>query len=78
MADKLHIKQQSYSRYELATGEPSLAILREIAILFNVSTDYLVGLSDISSKHVFFIYCSDNIIQIIVFFGLLSRLRFFL
>ncbi len=47
MADKLHIKQQSYSRYELATGEPSLAILREIAILFNVSTDYLVGLSDI-------------------------------
>ena len=47
MAEKLHIKQQSYSRYELATGEPSLATLREIAIFFNVSTDYLVGLSEI-------------------------------
>ena len=47
MAEKLHIKQQSYSRYELATGEPSLATLREIATFFNVSTDYLVGLSDI-------------------------------
>ena len=47
MAEKLHIKQQSYSRYELATGEPSLATLRDIARFFNVSTDYLVGLSDI-------------------------------
>ena len=46
MAEKLHIKQQSYSRYELATGEPSLETLREIALLFNVSTDYLIGLSD--------------------------------
>lgn len=47
MAEKLHIKQQSYSRYELETGEPSLATLREIAIMFNISTDYLVGLSDV-------------------------------
>ena len=46
MAEKLHIKQQSYSRYELATGEPSLATLREIAIFFDVSTDYLLGLED--------------------------------
>ncbi|MCX4363058.1 MAG: helix-turn-helix transcriptional regulator [Clostridia bacterium] len=47
MAEMLHIKQQSYCRYELATGEPSLVTLREIALLFNVTTDYLVGLSDI-------------------------------
>ena len=46
MAEKLHIKQQSYSRYELATGEPSLATLREIAIFFDVSTDYLLGLEN--------------------------------
>ena len=46
MAEQLHIKQQSYSRYELATGEPSLETLRKIAILFNVTTDYLVGLED--------------------------------
>ena len=47
IADKLHIKQQSYSRYEMATGEPSLATLREIALLFAVSTDYLMGICDI-------------------------------
>lgn len=47
MAEKLHIKQQSYSRYELGTGEPSLATLKEIAILLSSSTDYLLGLSDI-------------------------------
>ncbi len=47
IADKLHIKQQSYSRYEMATGEPSLATLREIALLFAVSTDYLLGICDI-------------------------------
>ncbi len=47
IADKLHIKQQSYSRYEMATGEPSLATLKEIALLFAVSTDYLLGICDI-------------------------------
>ena len=47
MAERLHIKQQSYSRYEMATGEPSLATLIEIAVVFGVSTDYLLGLSDI-------------------------------
>lgn len=46
MAEKLHIKQQSYSRYELATGEPSLMTLREIAVIFDVTTDYLLGLED--------------------------------
>lgn len=47
MAEQLHIKQQSYSRYELATGEPSLAILAQLAVIFNVSADYLIGLSEI-------------------------------
>lgn len=47
MAEKLHVRQQSYSRYELATGEPSLVTLREIAVLFNVTADYLIGLSDV-------------------------------
>ena len=46
MADKLHIRQQSYSRYESGLGEPSLETLRSIALLFNVSTDFLLGLSD--------------------------------
>ncbi len=45
-ANKLNIKQQSYSRYELGTGEPSLSVLRDIALVFNVSVDFLLGLSD--------------------------------
>ena len=45
-ANKLNIKQQSYSQYELGTGEPSLSVLRDIALVFNVSVDFLLGLSD--------------------------------
>jgi len=44
VAEKLHIKQQSYLRYELDTGEPSLITLVELAKLFDVTTDYLLGL----------------------------------
>ena len=46
LASKLNIRQQSYLRYELGTGEPSLSTLREIALFFNVSTDYLLGITD--------------------------------
>lgn len=46
MANILNMKQQSYLRYELGTGEPNLSTLRNIAIYFEVSTDYLLGLKD--------------------------------
>ncbi len=42
----LHIKQQSYARYELNTSEPSYEMLVKIANFFEVSTDYLLGKSD--------------------------------
>ena len=35
-----------YQRYEYGTRNPSLEILIKIATYFNVSTDYLLGLSD--------------------------------
>lgn len=47
LSDILNIKQQSYSRYELGTGQPSLETLRKIAEFYNVSVDYLLGLSEI-------------------------------
>lgn len=46
MAEMLNIKQQSYSRYEYGTGEPSLETVVKIAKIFEVSGDYLLGLSD--------------------------------
>ena len=46
MAEKLGIRQQSYVRYEKGTGEPSLESLVAIAKIFNVSIDYLLGVTD--------------------------------
>ena len=45
-ADILHIRQQSYARYELETSEPSYEMLVVIAKHFDVSTDFLLGLAE--------------------------------
>lgn len=46
IASLLNIRQQSYIRYEYGTGEPSLNTLMSIAKIFEVLTDYLLGLTD--------------------------------
>lgn len=46
VATHLGIRQQSYVRYENGTGEPSLEMLVALARLYNVSTDYLLGLTE--------------------------------
>ena len=46
IANLLNIKQQSYIRYEYGTGEPSLNTLMKLAQIFEVTTDYLLGISD--------------------------------
>ena len=46
IASLLNIRQQSYTRYEYGTGEPSLQTLIKLADIFAVSTDYLLGISD--------------------------------
>ena len=46
MADKLNIRQQSYARYEYGNSEPSLEMLVQIAGIFKVSTEYLLGVTD--------------------------------
>ena len=43
MAKLLHIKQQSYARYENDTAEPSYSTLVEISNIFDVSCDFLLG-----------------------------------
>ena len=46
MADKLNIRQQSYARYENNVGEPNLSTVVAISKIFDVSSDYLLGISD--------------------------------
>ena len=48
IAQKLHISQQTYSDYENCKTEPTGEILIEIANLFGVSTDELLGRNEIS------------------------------
>ena len=46
VADYLNITVTAYQRYEYGTRNPSLDVLIKLANYFNVSTDYLLGVSD--------------------------------
>lgn len=46
LAVKLGITRSAYSLYELGLREPNLAMLIELSKFFNVTLDYLAGLSD--------------------------------
>lgn len=46
LAKELHIDQRSISFYEIGKYEPNLDTLIKISIFFQVSTDYLLGLTD--------------------------------
>lgn len=46
LAEQLNIRQQSYTRYESGVGEPNLETVALIAKIFDVSCDYLLGLSE--------------------------------
>lgn len=46
IAKKLGISQQYYSQYELGNYTMPIEMLIELAKEYNVSIDYLVGLSD--------------------------------
>lgn len=51
MADKLFINRRTYSSYE--TGERSIPVdvLGSIADIFNTSTDYLMGRTDVKKPY---------------------------
>ena len=46
LAEKLHIKQNTLSQYENGLREMPFALLIQAALIFNTSTDYLLGLTD--------------------------------
>ena len=45
LAEYLHIKQNTYSQYENGQRQLPIDILIKLAKYYNVSTDYLLGLS---------------------------------
>ncbi|WP_077302437.1 helix-turn-helix domain-containing protein [Virgibacillus pantothenticus] len=50
IAEKLNITTSAYGYYEQGKNEPSIETIRTLAKLFDVSTDYLLGLID-QPKH---------------------------
>lgn len=45
MAEKLNVTLSTYTNYENGKREPSLATLKKIALILNVSADTLLGLN---------------------------------
>lgn len=46
VAEKLHIKQNTYSPYETGQRQVPLEILIRLADLYKTSTDYILGRTD--------------------------------
>lgn len=51
LADKLNLKPNAISRYEKGTSQPSIQTLITIAEIFEVSMDYLLGLSSVRNPY---------------------------
>lgn len=46
VAQKLNIKQNTYSQYETESREIPISALISLAILYDTSVDYLLGITD--------------------------------
>ena len=46
LADHLHIRQSTLSQYENGQRQIPLNLLMELALFFDTSTDYLLGLTN--------------------------------
>ena len=51
IADYLRIKQNTYSQYENSQRQLPIDILIKLARYYNVSTDYILGLTDIKTPY---------------------------
>jgi len=46
LAAELNVTQAMVSKYELGTSEPDIDTIKRIAVFFNVSSDYLLEISE--------------------------------
>ncbi len=51
VATRLQISRQAYGLYEEGRRLPSIEMLYNIALLYNVSIDYLCGLTDLPAQY---------------------------
>lgn len=51
LADILHINRRTYSAYETGVNAIPLDILISLARMYHTSTDYLLGLTDVSTPY---------------------------
>lgn len=51
LADLLHVKQNTYSQYENGQRGIPVELLVALAQFYHTSTDYLLGLTDISKPY---------------------------
>lgn len=51
MADMLFINRRTYSSYEIGVRSIPTEILSSIADIFNTSTDYLIGRTDVTKPY---------------------------
>lgn len=46
IAKKLHVRQNTYSQYENGVRDIPIELLKELALIYETSIDYIVGLTD--------------------------------
>lgn len=51
IAEFLHVKQNTYSQYETGTHQLPIDVLICLAKFYNVSTDYILGLTNIKTPY---------------------------
>ena len=51
IADYLHVRQNTYSQYESGKRQLPIEVLIALARFYQVTTDYLLGLSDVPDPY---------------------------
>ncbi len=51
VAEYLHCTQQTYSRYETGDLMPSLQVLAQLAVFYDTSVDYIIGITNQRAPH---------------------------
>lgn len=51
VAEYLHIRQNTYSQYETGARQIPIDVLIKLAVYFETSTDYILGLTDTETNY---------------------------
>ncbi len=51
LADRLHIRQNTYSQYETGARELSVSMLIALADIYDTSTDFILGLTEEEERY---------------------------